>query len=124
MRLGACQSLAKALGEAELVELVAKAVEKRALRRQNVHLKGLITQTDPPRVVVGESKAIREVLGAGERLAESDSPVLSELSGHTKGAFSGAVLGKLSLPLARTLADHHTSNADPSGQNLRSITTQ
>ncbi|MBI4591713.1 MAG: sigma-54-dependent Fis family transcriptional regulator [Candidatus Rokubacteria bacterium] len=138
MRLGAYHYLAKPCNDAELRELVAKAVEKTALRRENVHLKGVITRRDPPPVVVGESQAIRQLLAAAERAALTDSSVLiqgetgtgkeliartvhlrspradrpfisvncaampdplleSEFFGHTKGAFTGAVVTKVGL---------------------------
>ena len=138
MRLGAYHYLAKPWDNAELAEVVAKAVEKRALRRENVQLKGAITHRDPPPIVVGESPPIRELLGVVERVAPSDSAVLilgetgtgkeliarilhlrsaragrpfiavncgampaplleSELFGHVKGAFTGAVATKVGL---------------------------
>lgn len=138
MRLGAYHYLAKPWDPSELGEVVAKAVEKRALRRENIHLKGAIIHRDPPPVVVGASQPIRDLLALTERVARSDSAVLlqgesgtgkeliartlhvksqradhpfisvncgampdslleSELFGHVKGAFSGAVVTKVGL---------------------------
>ncbi len=76
MRLGAYHYLAKPWDNAELKELVAKAAEKRALRRENVQLKGVLTHRDPPPVVVGASQPIKELLSVVERVASSHSAVL------------------------------------------------
>ena len=138
MHLGAYHYLAKPWDNAELRELVAKAAEKRALRRENIQLKGVLTHRDPAPVVVGESQPIRDLLGAVGRVAPSDSTVLilgesgtgkdliaqtlhwrspragrpfislncgampdplleSELFGHMKGAFTGAIVTKVGL---------------------------
>ncbi|MBI3028811.1 MAG: sigma-54-dependent Fis family transcriptional regulator [Candidatus Rokubacteria bacterium] len=138
MRLGAYHYLAKPWNDAELREVVAKAADKKALRMENVHLKGVLTHRDPPAVMVGESPPIRELMGVVERVAQSGSAVLvlgesgtgkelvarslhlgspraarpfisvncgampaplleSELFGHVKGAFTGAVATKVGL---------------------------
>jgi len=62
MRLGAYHYLAKPWNDAELKEVVAKAAEKKALRKENVNLKGVLTHRDPPPVMVGESRPIRELM--------------------------------------------------------------
>ncbi len=120
MRLGAYDFITKPWKNPELLEVVAKAAEKKALRR------------------VGESPAVNEVLGVIGRVAATDSPVLiqgesgtgkelvartihlrskragrpfvsincgalpdtlleTELFGHRKGAFSGAVTSRVGL---------------------------
>ena len=138
MRLGAYHYLAKPWNDSELKELLAKAAEKRALRKENVQLRDLLARGRPAPVVVGQSEAIRNMLATVERVAQSDSPVLlqgesgtgkeliarilhlksdraarpfmsvncgaipeplleSELFGHVKGAFSGAVASRPGL---------------------------
>ena len=76
MRLGAYHYLAKPWNDAELREVVAKAAEKKALRKENVSLRGALTHRDPPPVMVGESQPLRELMGVVERVAQSGSAVL------------------------------------------------
>jgi DNA-binding NtrC family response regulator len=138
MRLGAYDFVAKPWKNVELLEVVRKAVEKKALRRENVVLREVITRRDGVPDIVGESGEIREVLSIIARVAASDSPVLvsgesgtgkelvarsihlrskragrpfvsincgalpdtlleTELFGHRKGAFTGAVSAKAGL---------------------------
>jgi two-component system response regulator AtoC len=138
MRLGAYDFIAKPCKNAELREVVAKAAEKKALRRENSALKEVVNRRDGLPVVVGQSPEIREVLAIITRVAVSDSPVLvqgesgtgkelvarsihlqsrraqgpfvsincgalpdslleSELFGHKKGAFSGAIASRIGL---------------------------
>ena len=138
MRLGAYDFVAKPWKNVELLEVVRKAVEKKALRRENVVLREVITRRDGVPDIVGESGEIREVLSIISRVAASDSPVLvsgesgtgkelvarsihlrskraarpfvsincgalpdtlleTELFGHRKGAFTGAVSAKAGL---------------------------
>ena len=138
MRLGAYDFVAKPWKNVELLEVVRKAVEKKALRRENVVLREVITRRDGVPDIVGESGEIREVLSIIARVAASDSPVLvsgesgtgkelvarsihlrskraarpfvsincgalpdtlleTELFGHRKGAFTGAVSSKAGL---------------------------
>jgi two-component system response regulator AtoC len=138
MRLGAYDFIAKPSRNAELREVVAKAAEKKALRRENSALKEVVSRRDGLPVLVGRSSEIREVLAVIARVAVSDSPVLiqgesgtgkeliarsihlqsrraarpfvsincgalpdtlleSELFGHRKGAFSGAIASRIGL---------------------------
>jgi DNA-binding NtrC family response regulator len=138
MRLGAYDFVAKPWKNVELLEVVRKAVEKKALRRENVVLREVITRRDGLPEIVGESVEIREVLTIIGRVAASDSPVLihgesgtgkelvaraihlrskragrpfvsvncgalpdtlleTELFGHKKGAFTGAVAARAGL---------------------------
>ena len=138
MRLGAYDFITKPCKNVELREVVNKAAEKKALRRENSALKEVITRRDGLPTVVGASGEIREVLTVIARVAASDSPVLvqgesgtgkelvarsihlqspraarpfvsincgalpdtlleSELFGHKKGAFSGAINSRVGL---------------------------
>jgi two-component system response regulator AtoC len=138
MRLGAYDFVAKPWKNVELLEVIAKAVEKKALRRENVILREVITRRDGVPEIVGESPGIREVLTMIGRVAASESPVLingesgtgkelvaraihlrskragrafvsvncgalpdtlleTELFGHKRGAFTGAVASRTGL---------------------------
>jgi DNA-binding NtrC family response regulator len=138
MKLGAYDFVRKPWRNAELLEVVAKAAEKKALRRENVALKQVITRRDGLPQIVGESPEVREVLSVVARVAVSDSPILiqgesgtgkelvartihlrsrrasrpfvsvncgalpdtlleTELFGHKRGAFSGAVASRVGL---------------------------
>jgi two-component system, NtrC family, response regulator AtoC len=138
MRLGAYDFVAKPWKNTELVELVAKAAEKKTLRRENSALKEVITRRDGLPRIVGESPEVRDVQSVIARVAASDSPVLihgesgtgkelvaraihlrsrraghpfisincgalpdtlleTELFGHKRGAFSGAVASRVGL---------------------------
>jgi DNA-binding NtrC family response regulator len=138
MRLGAYDYLAKPWKNTELVEIVRKAAEKKALRRENVALKEVITRRDGMPEVIGDSAALRDALSVVARVAPTDSPVLisgesgtgkeliarsihlasrrtakpflsincgalpdtlleTELFGHRRGAFTGAMVSRVGL---------------------------
>jgi two-component system, NtrC family, response regulator AtoC len=137
MRLGAYDFLAKPCRNAELLQVVGKAAEKKWLRRENVALKEVMRRDRSPQLV-GQSTPVRDVLTMIERVAARDSPVLiqgesgtgkeliartihvqspraarpfvsvncgalpdtlleTELFGHRRGAFSGAVASRVGL---------------------------
>jgi DNA-binding NtrC family response regulator len=138
MRLGAYDFITKPWKNAELLEVVAKAAEKKALRRENSALKEVITRRDGLPTIVGTSGVVKDVQAVIARVAVSESPVLihgesgtgkeliartihlrssraarpfvsincgalpdtlleTELFGHRKGAFSGAVTSRVGL---------------------------
>jgi two-component system, NtrC family, response regulator AtoC len=138
MRLGAYDFVTKPWKNVELLEVIAKAVEKKLLRRENVVLREAITRRDGVPEIVGASAPIRDVLSVIGRVAASDSPVLvtgesgtgkelvaravhlhskragrpfvsvncgalpdtlleTELFGHRRGAFTGAVSARSGL---------------------------
>src|SRR6266581_20685 len=138
MRLGAYDFITKPWKNPELLEVVAKAAEKKALRRENSALREVIHRRDGLPTIIGDSPAVAEVLSVIGRVAATDSPVLihgesgtgkelvartihlrskragrpfvsincsalpdtlleTELFGHRKGAFSGAVTSRVGL---------------------------
>ncbi len=138
MRLGAYDFLAKPWRNAELVEVIGKAAEKKTLRRENSALKEVMTRRDGMPQIVGATPEVQELLSIIGRVAQSDSPILilgesgtgkelvartihlksrragrpfvsincgafpdtlleTELFGHKRGAFSGAVASRVGL---------------------------
>jgi len=138
MRLGAYDFVAKPWRNAELIEIIGKAAEKKALRRENSALREVMTRRDGLPQIVGQTPEVRDVLAMIDRVAPSDSPVLiygesgtgkelvartihlkspragrpfvsvncgalpdtlleTELFGHRRGAFSGAVQSRVGL---------------------------
>jgi DNA-binding NtrC family response regulator len=138
MRLGAYDFLGKPWRNAELVEVIGKAAEKKTLRRENSALKEVMTRRDGLPQIVGQTGEMQELLSIIGRVAQSDSPVLilgesgtgkelvartihlksrrasrpfvsincgafpdtlleTELFGHKRGAFSGAVASRVGL---------------------------
>jgi DNA-binding NtrC family response regulator len=138
MRLGAYDFIGKPWRNAELVEVIGKAAEKKALRRENSALREVMTRRDGMPQIVGQTPEIQDVLSMIGRVAASDSPVLihgesgtgkelvartihlksqragkpfvsincgalpdtlleTELFGHKRGAFSGAVQSRVGL---------------------------
>jgi DNA-binding NtrC family response regulator len=138
MRLGAYHYIAKPWRNAELIEVIGKAAEKKALRRENSALREVMTRRDGLTQIIGESGEVQDVLSLITRVAASDSPVLvhgesgtgkelvaraiharsrrasrpfvsvncgalpdtlleTELFGHRRGAFTGAVTSRVGL---------------------------
>jgi DNA-binding NtrC family response regulator len=159
MKLGAYDYLTKPTKMEELEVLVAKAVEKSRLRRENVALKTQLERMKPIEGMVTQDAAVREVLALIERVAPSDIPVLiqgetgsgkelvaraihrqspraqhpfvaincsavsenlfeSELFGHERGAFTGAVDRKSGL---LEIADHGVLFLDEVGDVSASV---
>ncbi|MBI3988885.1 MAG: sigma-54-dependent Fis family transcriptional regulator [candidate division NC10 bacterium] len=138
MKLGAYDYLTKPARPSELEEVLKRAAEKKRLQKENLALKRMMAQREPPPLILGRSQAIKSLLETVERIAKSDASVLiqgetgtgkgllatvihqkservtqpfltincsafqdhlleSELFGHEKGAFTGAVGTKLGL---------------------------
>ncbi|MGH7309693.1 MAG: sigma-54-dependent transcriptional regulator [Candidatus Rokuibacteriota bacterium] len=138
MRLGAYDFLGKPWRNAELVEVIGKAAEKKTLRRENSALREVMTRRDGLPQIVGATPEVQELGSITGRVAQSDSPVLilgesgtgkelvartihlksrrasrpfvsincgafpdtlleTELFGHKRGAFSGAVASRVGL---------------------------
>ena len=78
MKLGACDFLTKpcTLGDLEHHCLLAR--NRGRLRRENAHLKELISRTEPVLELVGESKAMLQVVKMIHKVAPTDKPVLIE----------------------------------------------
>src|SRR3989475_412374 len=76
MRLGAYDFITKPWKNPELLEVVAKAAEKKALRRENSALREVIHRRDGLPIIIGDSPAVAEVLSVIGRVAATDSPVL------------------------------------------------
>lgn len=78
MKLGACDFLSKpcSLGDLESVCLMAR--ERKELRKENKQLKAVISRQRPAAQMVGESKAMQDVMRMVEKVAPTDKPVLIE----------------------------------------------
>ncbi len=137
-KLGAYDYLTKPCKLTELCVLLQKALEKRQLNRENVHLKRLVKDVCGTPVMVGNSIAMNAVYKLVDKVAASDAVVLiqgesgtgkeliaqmihqrsirankpfvvincatlqealleTELFGHVKGAFTGAVESRIGL---------------------------
>ena len=132
MKQGAFDFLAKPCKLGEIEAVLEKAMQVQALERDNIALKRDLERVQPSDRIVGDTPAIRDVLGLIRRVADTDSTVLirgesgvgkelvaravhrqsrrakqpfvvvdcaslhenllqSELFGHEKGAYTGAV---------------------------------
>src|SRR3989442_1370543 len=76
MRLGAYDFVTKPWRNAELVEIIGKAAEKKTLRRENSALKEVMTRRDGMPQVIGQTPEMQELTSMIGRVAASESPVL------------------------------------------------
>src|SRR5262249_33931828 len=78
MRAGAYDYLPKPCRLAELSAVLWRAIEHRALRRENAALKRIVTADVGGASIVATSAVMRALIGRVERVAPTDSPVLIE----------------------------------------------
>ena len=78
MRAGAYDYLTKPCRLAELSAVLKRAVEHRALRRENAALKRLVSGEAGATSMVAKSSAMRTLIERAERVAPTESPVLVE----------------------------------------------
>jgi len=76
MKEGAVDYLAKPFDKNELLVVVAKALERSTLRRQNRQLRELVTESVSFGNIIGESSAMRRVFDVMERAVHVTSTVL------------------------------------------------
>jgi DNA-binding NtrC family response regulator len=135
IRAGAVDYLAKPFNPGQLRHVVAKAIEQKRLREENLYLKAELQQIGHDRIVIGQSPLMRQLFDNARTVAATDSSVLitgksgtgkeilarfihgasarkdrpfvtvncaaipanlieSELFGHRRGAFTGAVYSR------------------------------
>jgi len=138
MRLGAYDYIAKPFSFDELDQRLKRCLQARELRRENIHLRGLLREKYHCENLIGKSESIRRIFRTIRQVAQSRATVLlqgrsgtgkelvaraihfnsplaagpmitvdcgaiaptvieSELFGHVKGAFTGAVQAKEGL---------------------------
>lgn len=78
MKEGACDYLAKPFDKEELLVVVAKALERGTLRRENEHLRDLVITASSMGNIIGESPAMRDVFDRVRRAIDVNSTVLIE----------------------------------------------
>lgn len=76
MKEGACDYLAKPFDKDELLVVVAKAVERNCLRKENVQLRELVSGDVALGNIIGESKAMQKVFNIVSRAVDVSSTVL------------------------------------------------
>ncbi len=76
MKEGACDYLAKPFDKDELLVVVGKALEQSELRRENRHLRDLITDATALGNIVGQSSAMQRVFDTVRRATRVSSTVL------------------------------------------------
>src|SRR5262245_9368712 len=154
MKLGAYDYLQKPFPLKDLEQVLAKAFDRRRLRKENIHLKTLLERSRPSSNMVGQSAAMRDIFRLIERAGPSDKAILiqgesgtgkelvaralhqhsrradkpmvvincaalpeslleSELFGHERGSFTGAIAAK---PGLFEVADEGTLFIDEIGE--------
>ncbi len=78
MKLGALDYLIKPIATDELKLQVGRALNELALVRENRSLRDALQRAAPEDTMIGESPALRRVLGEAEQIGASDSTVLIE----------------------------------------------
>ena len=76
MKLGACDFLTKPCTLGDLEHRCQLARDRGRLRRENKHLKEIISRGKPDVDIVGESPAMKQVVKMIHKVAPTDSPVL------------------------------------------------
>jgi DNA-binding NtrC family response regulator len=114
MRRGAFDFVTKPLRLEALVQVVERAGERRALRRENEGLRRMLDRKAPP-LLVGESEALREVRELCARAALSDAPVL--ITGPS-GAGKELVARSIHAASARAGRELITVNSAAFAENL------
>lgn len=76
IKLGAYDYLTKPCRLSELDTLLQRALEKRQLRKENVHLKRLIKDDSESTVMIGNSDAMKSLCKTIDKVASSDAIVL------------------------------------------------
>lgn len=76
MKEGAVDYLEKPFDKEELLVVVAKAIERRTLRRENEHLRELVADYSSMGNIVGDSPAMRQVFDRVRRAVRVNSTVL------------------------------------------------
>jgi len=92
MKLGAFDYLSKPFTDEELIRVVQRAIEKKCLMEENLHLRKELFSRFSFKNIVGESPEILHVFQQVEKVAPTDSTVLLYgESGTGKELFAGAI---------------------------------
>ena len=92
MKLGACDFLTKPCTLGDLEHRCLLARDRGRLRRENTHLKEIISRSKPAVELVGESKSMQQVVRMVHKVAPTNNPVLIEgASGTGKEVIARAI---------------------------------